>query len=121
MTALALTRGKTYYRLTFADGDMTMPHVEPLVYIGDGEDASGERFCAFQDAVSYVTHGSRLAQGNRDQDDSPLYFISPLEIGESVVDLDQVAAQVQHCLSKAEALGWPVLPVLVRGWQSVES
>jgi hypothetical protein len=46
---------------------------------------------------------------------------SPLEIGESVVDLDQVAAQVQHCLSKAEALGWPVLPVLVRGWQSVES
>ena len=96
-----------------------MPHVEPLVYIGDGEGTDGERFCAFQDTISYVVYGSRFAPDGRDRDDLSVYFIPPREIGDTVVGLEQAVAQVQACLSRAEALGWPELPVLVGGWQSV--
>ncbi len=49
-----LTQGKTYYWLTFADPDMTMPGVEPLIYIGHGE--KDGLFC-FQDTVSFVRFG----------------------------------------------------------------
>jgi hypothetical protein len=119
MTDLALVIGKTFYRLTFADRDMTMPHVEPLVYIGDGEHTDGDRFYAFQDTVSYVMFGSRFAPDGRDRDDLSVYFIPPQEIGDSLVDLEQAVAQVQDCLIKARALGWPELPALLCGRQSV--
>ena len=34
MKASALIVGRTYFRLTFADRDLTMPGVEPLVFLG---------------------------------------------------------------------------------------
>jgi len=111
-----LTVGKTYYRVTYADRDMTMPGVEPLVYIGDGVTAEGAPFHAFQDTVSYVMYGSRLSPGATDRDDLLVYFLPPDEIGEDVVGLDSVVALMQDCLNRAVATDWPVLPVLRNGW-----
>lgn len=34
MTPEDLKRGVAYYRLTFADVDLTIPGVQPLIYIG---------------------------------------------------------------------------------------
>ena len=118
MNILALLVGKTYYRVTYADRDMTMPGIEPLVYIGDGKHSNGEPFHAFQDAVSYVRYGSRLSPGATDQDDLFVYFIPPGEIGEDIVGLTELAAVVQSSLDRAVSAGWPVLPVLRRGWSA---
>ena len=56
--ASALEVGRTYYQLTFADRDMTMPGVEPWVFIGSVELEEGGSAFAFQDAGSYVRYGS---------------------------------------------------------------
>jgi hypothetical protein len=60
MKASALTVGRTYYQLTFADRDQTMPGVEPLVFLGHVKFDGGGDAYAFQDTVSYVRFGSRL-------------------------------------------------------------
>ena len=68
MAKLKLEVGHTYYRLTFADRDRTMPGVEPLVYLGDADPTDGEVPHIFQDTVSYVLFGSRFDLAH-DRDD----------------------------------------------------
>ena len=118
MDTLALTVGKTYYRVTYADRDMTMPGIEPLVYIGDGTTTEGAHFHAFQDTISYVMYGSRFAPGAIDRDDLLVYFLPSDEIGQGVVGLVSVLALVQSCLDRSISTGWPVLPVLRDGWSA---
>ncbi len=118
MSTLALIVGKTYYRVTYADRDMTMPGVEPLVYIGDGSNAEGVPFYAFQDTISYVMYGSRLTPGSIDRDDLLVYFLPSKEIGVDVVDLENVVALVQDCLERSIVAKWPVLPELRDGWST---
>lgn len=108
--------GRTYYRITFADRDGTMLGVEPLVYVGEGKLENGEHCLVFQDTVSYIRFGSRLAPGNYDQGDLLVHFVAPEEIGRDVLDLFGVAAQANEALARAQALGWPKLPVLTSGW-----
>ena len=116
MKPLALSIGKTYYRITYADAGMTMLGVEPLVYIGEATGEKGEPFHAFQDTVSYVRFGSRMAPGAIDHEDVLVYFIPPGETDVDVVDLAKVAEEAQACLERAASSGWPVLPVLRDGW-----
>ena len=116
MSNLRLRVGNTYYRVTFADRDMTMPGVEPLVYIGDGTGEDGEPFHAFQDTISYVRYGSRLVPGSSDRDDLLVYLLPATEIGVDLLDLKSLAVLVQDCIQRAAATGWPVLPVLRDGW-----
>lgn len=52
--------GAAYYRLTFADVDLTIPGVEPMIYIGknifpDDDPASIVHY--FQDTVSHSWRG----------------------------------------------------------------
>jgi len=115
---LELKVGHTYFRLTYADRDMTMPGVEPLVYIGDAEADDGAGPHVFQDTVSYVRFGSRLDL-THDHDEMLVYFISPSEIGSDVVDVQQAAVEVSAAAQRAAALSNPVLPILRDGWRSV--
>jgi hypothetical protein len=117
MAKLELEVGHTYYRVTFADRDMTMPGVEPLVYLGDADPTDGVVPHIFQDTVSYVLHGSRLNLA-QDHDDILIYFIPPAEIGSAIVDVRHVAIEVSAAAERAAALHNPVLPVLREGWQS---
>ena len=118
MATLSLQVGHTYYQLTFADRDMTMPGVEPLVYLGDADPTDGEVPHIFQDTVSYVRFGSRLNL-SQDHDEITIYFISPNEIGTGIIDVQQVAIEVAAAAQRAEALNNPVLPTLLDNWQSV--
>ena len=52
MKTSALIVGRTYFRLTFADRDLTMPGVEPLIFLGEVMDDGGTRGFAFQDTAS---------------------------------------------------------------------
>ena len=109
MRSCDLARGRTYFRVTYADRGLTMPTVEPLVYIGDVELAEGGLHHAFQDTVSYSMYGSRLQPGAVDRDDLEVYFIPPEEIGVDVVDLSALAQKITASLDRARALDWPLL------------
>jgi hypothetical protein len=118
MSKLELKVGQTYYMLTFADRDKTMPGVEPLVYLGDTDPSEGVRPHIFQDTVSYVRFGSRLDL-KQDHDEITVYFIPPEDIGSGIVDVQQVAAAVSEAAQRAVSLKHPVLRVLRDGWRSV--
>lgn len=60
MEPQSLVGGRTYYQLTFADRDSTMPGVEPVVFPGEVSLDDGQRVFALQDTDSYVRFGSRL-------------------------------------------------------------
>jgi hypothetical protein len=111
MTKPVLEVGRTYFRLTYADRDMTMPGVEPLVYVGDADPSDDEVPHIFQDTVSYVRFGSRLNL-TQDHDEICVYFISPDEIGLDIVDVQQVAAEVSAAARRAVALNNPTLPAV---------
>lgn len=113
----SLVVGRTYYRLTFADSDLTMPGVEPLVFLGEVTLDDGIHAFAFQDTVSYVRFGSRL-QLTEDNDEILLYFIPDDDIGTSICDIATVVGEISAAGSRAEAMNHPVLPVLGTGWQS---
>lgn len=110
--------GHTYYRLTYADRDLTMPGVEPLVYLGDADPEDGEVPHIFQDTVSYSRFGSRLEM-SKDHDEVLVYFISPKDVGSSLLSVEQIAAAVATAAARAVALHHPKLPVLRGGWFSV--
>jgi hypothetical protein len=117
MHSKQLDVGRTYYHLTFADRDLTMPGIEPWVYIGEVELEDGRAMLAFQDTVSYVRFGSRLdlTEGN---DEIEVYFIEPGALGGSILALEEVANEVSQAVKRATELGSPTLPVLKTGWSS---
>lgn len=112
--AASLEIGRTYFRLTFADRDLTMPGVEPLVYLGDADSEDDEIPHIFQDTVSYSRFGSRLSMAH-DHDEVLCYFVSPQEIGSCILTVEQVASEIAAAAQRAIALNNPVLPVPRRG------
>ena len=111
MEASALVPGRTYYQLTFADRDLTMPGVQPLVYLGKG----GADF-VFQDTVSYVRFGSRL-ELNADHDEIAVYFLSEQNV-RGLEDIHGVARTITEAAERAHSLNYPALPVLRDGWKT---
>ena len=116
METSALEIGRTYYQLTFADRDMTMPGIEPWVFIGPVELEEGGSAFAFQDSVSYVRFGSRL-ELKADHDEIQVYFLPSREV-EELKDVHGISVAVAEAAERAKALNHPVLPVLRDGWQS---
>jgi hypothetical protein len=116
MDVSSLVIGSTYYRLTFADRDLTMPGVEPLVYLGEVELSDGGKARAFQDTVSYVRFGSHIG-ASEGIDEMFVYFLPDREIGSDIVGIADVAVRVASAAKRAEQLGFPVLPVLRDGWR----
>lgn len=115
MDTAALIIGHTYYRINFADADLTMPRVEPLVFIGEAVDDGGARGFVFQDPASYVRYGSGL-EGDDQHEDIALLFMSA-EDSQSVVDIGKLAAEVTQAAHRAASLNFPVLPVLRDRWE----
>ncbi len=116
MDTATLVIGHTYYRITFADADLTMPGVEPLVFLGEAEDDGGTRGFVFQDTVSYVRYGSGL-EGDDQHEDIALFFM-PEEDAQSCLDIGRLAAEVAQAAHRAASLNFPVLPVLRDRWES---
>jgi len=112
----ALEIGRTYYQLTFADRDLTMPGVEPWVFIGPVELEEGGSAFAFQDSVSYVRFGSRLKL-KADHEEIRVYFLPSAEVA-GLKDIHGISLAVADAAERAKTLRYPVLPVLGDGWQS---
>ncbi len=107
MKASALAIGRTYFRLTFADRDLTMPGVEPLVFLGAVTDDGGTHGFVFQDTSSYVQHGSGL-EGDEQHEDIVLYFMPESDVG-ALYDVDELAAEVAEAARRATASNHPLL------------
>jgi hypothetical protein len=107
MKASTLVIGRTYFRLTFADRDLTMPGVEPTVFLGEVADDSGTRGFVFQDTLSFVQHGSGL-EGDEQHEDIVLYFLPESEVG-AMYDVEELAAEVSEAARRAVSLNHPTL------------
>ena len=110
MKASSLVIGRTYFRLTFADRDLTMPGVEPLVFLGEVTDEGGTNGFVFQDTASYVMHGSGL-EGDEQHEDIAMYFMPEDDIG-ALYDVQELAEEIGEAASRAAALDYPPLQVL---------
>ena len=112
MNANTLIIGKTYFRLTYADRDLTMPGIEPLVYLGEVTDDGGTPGFVFQDTASFVQHGSGL-EGDEQHEEIGLYFMPESEIG-GIYDIEEVAAEIAEASRRAITLNHPALKTLKR-------
>ena len=96
MSPGSLQLGTAYYHVRFADPDMTVPAVEPVVYIGmdvfpdEDPEATGTHY--FQDALSYRFCGSAAGDDFRPHPDieALIHPVTPDQIGHSLHDLDGV-------------------------------
>lgn len=132
MNADSLEVGATYFRITYADIDCTMPSVEPLVYAGTnlfGQPLEGEDQYYFQDPVSVIRFGlgERLTQsGSSNIDASGLDFEDGADcyysahearkIGEVIIDLPTLASEIDSVIERAKALGYPKLAKAKGTW-----
>src|ERR1044072_8211064 len=107
MKASALSVGRTYFRLTFADRDLTMPGVEPLVFLGEVMDDGGTNGFAFQDTASFVQHGSGL-EGEEQHEEIALYFLPESEIG-ALYNLEELATEITEAVQRAASSNYPAL------------
>ena len=112
MKASSLVFGRTYFRLTFADRDLTMPGVEPMVFLGEVTDEGGTHGFVFQDTVTYVQHGSGL-EGEEQHEDIVLYFMADADVG-AMYDVEGLAAEVAESARRAVSLNHPVLKARTR-------
>src|SRR6187551_1306631 len=101
MDASSLEQGQTYYRLTFADRALTMPGLEPCVYIGSYDDLKGTVRHAFQDTASYVAQGSALETDLSDDDSVRVVLATAEEIPTTVIHLDQAAEEIAKASIRA--------------------
>ncbi len=107
MKAAELIVGRTYFRLTFSDPNLTMPAVEPLVYLGQVADDSGTEGIVFQDTASYVQHASGL-EGDEQHEDIVLYFMPETELG-AIYTLAELSAEIVESARRGAELGYPHL------------
>ena len=105
MNSQSLEAGCTYYHVTFADPDLTIPRVEPLVYIGESDDSEAPHL--FQDIVSYSRFGSRLHLKGDNDDEIVVYAFSSTSMGSGIVDAEQMLGHVSEAVRRAAKLGYP--------------
>lgn len=107
MKASALKPGSTYFRLTYSDPDLTMPGVEPLVFLSEVTDDDGTHGFVFQDTASYVRLGSGL-EGEEQSEEIGLYFVPDDDLG-TISDLAEVVQEINAAADRAASLGYPTL------------
>jgi hypothetical protein len=107
MSPQDLEVGSAYYRVTYADPKLTIPGVEPMIFIGvnifesDGN-TSGPVY-TFQDTVSFSRFGSAAdykGPVNLFAEGANTYSFSAAQIGE-LVDLAGAAEALNDALERA--------------------
>lgn len=111
-----LKYGATYYRVTYADANLSMPAIEPMVYIGEnifGDEDEATYY--FQDAVSVLVFG-RVGEAT-DTKACRFSSVPGSELGTIIVDIDQAVRVVTSAAEKGRELGYPKLEKAKGIWQ----
>ena len=120
---MVLIKGNTYYKVTFADPNLTMPCIEPLVYIGkntyyeiEGKDVDTHQF---QDTISYQKYG--IITEAKNKDDCWVEIFEQEKIGKSLVDLEGAIEILKSSLQLSQKLGEPKLKISNGNWITVKT
>jgi len=107
--------GYTYYRITYADANQTMPGIEPMVYVGLNifNDEKEDTYY-FQDAVSVVRYG--LLDEAEETGDIKVMNCLKEHFGYDIVGIDQLPVIVTNALAKNEEMNNPVLKKAKGTW-----
>lgn len=105
-----LITGATYYELSFADRELTMPGVKPLIYIGanllEGDEEASTVTHYFQSTVSFARFGPATAyEGDEEVEVIPC---SEDRLGD-VLTLPDLMATLSSAAERAASLGYPRL------------
>jgi hypothetical protein len=86
--------GQAYYRITYADPELTIPSLKAMIYIGTNifpdDDADLVNYY-FQDTVSYFARGAatdEAASARHPEIDTLVFPVLAQEIGSSIVSLE---------------------------------
>ena len=112
---MELEIGATYYAITYADPQFSMPGLKPMVYVGDNlfvDDSDTTHY--FQDAASVLIFGL-VGEGNESTDCRVSSF-SPNELDNSIVDIDGAAKLVANAAKRFKKLGSPKLKKASGNW-----
>jgi hypothetical protein len=106
MSPQDLQVGSAYYRITYADLNLTIPRVEPMIFIGmnvfEPGGASALPAYGFQDTVSFYRFGSAADyKGPVDLsgEGAHTYSFTAEEVGE-LVDLAGAAEALNHAVER---------------------
>jgi hypothetical protein len=108
--------GKTYYYLTYADPGLTMPGLNPVVYVGKnifGDEKEDTYY--FQDTPSFTRFG--IATESPNSLECSVHSISTNKFGSSVIEQHQLPSIVNGVIERAEKLGFPKLKVCKGNWK----
>jgi hypothetical protein len=93
-----LKAGAAYYRLTFADPDLTIPGVQPMIYVGTNifpDDDPALTIYYFQDTVSHSWRGSVIDvahDSKHPEIESHVFPHTEAEVKSGVLTLTEVIA-----------------------------
>ena len=122
---MKLEKGRTYYKITYADRDFTMPRVNPMVYIGKNAfvrcvENSRDTF-QFQDTVSFVSYGYVMGTDSRHKEECRVEAFDEEQLGRDVTTLEGVARVVDEAISRSRKLNQPALTVAKGEWVTARS
>ena len=122
---MELEKGRTYYMITFADRNFTMPGIDPMVYIGKNAFVrcleNDRDTYQFQDTVSYVRFGYVMDMDPEKTDGCHIEAFDEDQLGRDITTLEGAAEVIRQSISKSNELGLPVLSVAKGEWTAGQS
>jgi hypothetical protein len=115
MTPAQLQVGRAYYRITYADNDLTVPGLEPMIYVGTNiypDDDPKQLTYYFQDTVSYSISGNVTTPPARSASTTDgkagvgilTYSFSAQDLLKGLVDLPGAISALQAALSRRQLI-----------------
>ena len=98
----ALSEGRVYFAVQFIDGELLIPTVEPLVFIGRDLDAEAPGLY-FQDAESYHA-GVRVGSGDENEKHATVYTQRTVK---HVFEYERALDQLLACALRRQQMPGP--------------
>jgi hypothetical protein len=103
-----LKAGSAYYRVTYADRDLTIPGVQPMIYVGSNifpDDDPTSVIYYFQDTVSHSWRGAvtdPAHDSKHPEIESAVFPHTEQEVQSGILTLAEVAAAITEALRRGE-------------------
>jgi hypothetical protein len=91
-----LVQGTTYFMVSYLDDHMSVPTVEPIVFLGRSIHGDSDGKLYFQDAPSHI-HGGPYPENMTDEQD--LLSFPDHGLG-SILTLEEAVEELQRCLAR---------------------
>ena len=110
-----LEYGTTYYQVTYADPQLTMPGLKPMVYIGENIFKNEKELTYyFQDTVSVLIFG--LVGEAKNTTDCHISSFPKDEIGTCIVNIDEASKLIASSAKKYKELDCPKITKVSGEW-----